>query len=276
MSDFIRLLQTQHPLVLDGIKMAIWFMILLALFVPLERVLGQRKQKVLRDHFVLDTAYYFINSLLPKFLLMIIFSQVVLVIAKFGPADFYNWVGSLPGALRFALAVVVGEIGAYWGHRLMHHNTFLWRFHAVHHSAEQMDWLVNTRAHPIDMVLTRICGLLPVYLLGLAKPTGMADQVMVAYALFGTFWSFFIHANLRLRFGPLEWLLSTPAFHHWHHTKAGVDVIDKNFAAIFPWVDRIFGTLYLPKHFPQGYGISGAPLPSHLAGQLVHPFLPPK
>jgi sterol desaturase/sphingolipid hydroxylase (fatty acid hydroxylase superfamily) len=32
----------------------------------------------------------------------------------------------------------------------------------------------------------------------------------------GTIWSFFIHANLRGRLGPLEWLISTSVFHHLH------------------------------------------------------------
>src|ERR1035438_7661357 len=33
-------------------------------------------------------------------------------------------------------------------------------------SAEEIDWLVNTRAHPVDMVFTRLCGLVPLYVLG--------------------------------------------------------------------------------------------------------------
>lgn len=53
------------------------------------------------------------------------------------------------------LAIVVGEVGAYWGHRWSHEIPWLWRFHAIHHSAEEMDWLVNTRAHPLDMFFGR-------------------------------------------------------------------------------------------------------------------------
>ena len=60
------------------------------------------------------------------------------------------------------------------------------------------------------------------YVLGLAQPTGnRGDLVPVLYVLAGTLWSFFIHANVRWRLGWLEWLISTPAFHHWHHTNDG-------------------------------------------------------
>jgi sterol desaturase/sphingolipid hydroxylase (fatty acid hydroxylase superfamily) len=78
---------------------------------------------------------------------------------------------------------------------------------------------------------------------------------------------------VKWRFGPLEWLVSTPAFHHWHHTNDGPDVINKNYAPMLPWVDWIFGTMYLPKdRQPERYGIDQKISPI-LFGQLVDPFL---
>ena len=67
---------------------------------------------------------------------------------------------------------MAGEIGYYWGHRWSHEIPFLWRFHSIHHSAEEIDFLVNTRAHPFDMVFGRFCGLVPMYVLGLGGPVG--------------------------------------------------------------------------------------------------------
>ncbi len=70
------------------------------------------------------------------------------------------------------------------------------------------------------MVFGRFCGLVPIYVLGLGGPVGPSGSLVpVLVALIGMVWGFFIHANLRWRFGPLEWLISTPAFHHWHHTE---------------------------------------------------------
>ncbi len=89
----------------------------------------------------------------------------------------------------------------------------------------------------------------------------------------GLIWGFFIHANVRWRFGPLEWLVSTPAFHHWHHTRTGP--INRNYSSTLPWLDRIFGTHYLPAdRLPEAYGIR-AKMPDSLLGQLAYPLNPP-
>jgi sterol desaturase/sphingolipid hydroxylase (fatty acid hydroxylase superfamily) len=257
----------------NAIKVALWLIILFAVFAPLEKLFPLRKQKTFRPHWAIDTGYYFINSLLPKVILIVVLSKVLAIIGQYGPTSFYQYVASLPFEFRFPAAIIVGEIGGYWGHRLMHEMPGLWRFHAVHHSAEELDWIVNTRAHPIDILITRAFGLIPLYLLGLVQPTGLADPVVTAYALFGTLWSFVVHANVKWRFGALESLIATPAFHHWHHTKDGPELINKNYAAILPFVDRLFGTLYLPKdQWPKKYGIDSHKVANGLIGQLIQPF----
>ncbi len=72
--------------------------------------------------------------------------------------------------------------------------------------------------------------------------------------------------------GPLEWLISTPAFHHWHHTND--EHRDQNFAAIFPIYDKVFGTAWLPKHWPPVYGIDAKVSPTFM-GQLLDPISAP-
>jgi sterol desaturase/sphingolipid hydroxylase (fatty acid hydroxylase superfamily) len=178
----------------------------------------------------------------------------------------------LPIGWRMLANLVFGEIGYYWGHRLSHEIPFLWRFHSIHHSAGHVDFLVNSRAHPFDMVFGRVCGLVPIALLGLGGPLGDAgSRVTILATLFGFTWGYFIHANVRWRFGPLEWLVSTPAFHHWHHVRSGP--INRNYSSNFPWIDFLFGTLHLPDSMPLDYGIK-TPMPDALIEQLVHPFLP--
>ncbi|MCP5229599.1 sterol desaturase family protein [Accumulibacter sp.] len=269
-----QLQQNLPPFLFDVFRLAIWLLLLLGIFVPLERFFALRRQKVLRKAFVTDLAYYFLNSLLPRLLLVLPISMVAMVVHQLVASGFYSWQANMPLWLRFLAALTVGEVGSYWGHRWMHEIPVLWRFHAIHHSAEEMDWLVNTRAHPLDMVFTRLCGLLPIYGLGLAQPTGNElDTVPMLYVVVGTAWSFFIHANVRWRFGWLEWLISTPAFHHWHHTKDGPAYVNRNYAAIFPCVDWLFGTSYLPaKRWPGRYGIDTPTAPG-LLGQLLQPFV---
>lgn len=273
--EIVRQLQ-QHlpPLVFDLVRLGVWFVLLMVVFVPLERLCAQHPQKVFRKEFAMDLGYYFINSLLPKLLLILPISTAAWVLHYLAPSGLYAWVADMHPGLRFAAAIIVGELGSYWGHRWMHENPVLWRFHAIHHSAEEMDWLVNTRAHPLDLVFTRTCGLVPLYALGLAQPTGdTLDWVPLLYSLFGTVWSFVIHANVRWRLGWVECLVTTPAFHHWHHTIDGPEYEKKNYSAIFPWVDKLFGTFYLPrKQWPVKYGID-TPMARGLLGQVLQPFV---
>ncbi|MEA5549570.1 sterol desaturase family protein [Anabaena cylindrica UHCC 0172] len=258
---------------LDVFRLCIWLVLLIVIFVPLETFCSQNRQKVFRKGFIADLGYYFLNSLLPKFLLILPISIIAKGVHHIESSGLYAWIADIPLLTRFMLVIIVGEFGSYWGHRWSHEIPLLWRFHSIHHSAEEMDWLVNTRTHPLDMFFTRLCGLIPIYLLGLAQPTGKTvDLVPLLYALFGTIWSFFIHANICWRFGWLEKLVATPAFHHWHHTNDGEKYINKNYAAIFPWVDKFFGTFYLPKNrWPSKYGID-IPIAPSFAGQLVQPL----
>lgn len=257
----------------DLLRLCVWLVLLAALLTPLERVWPARRQRLFRKAFGNDLIYYFLSGLAPKLLFVLPLSAIAALGHRIAPLEYYLWISDQSVLLRTAAALVVGEFGAYWAHRWSHEIPLLWRFHALHHSAEEMDWLVNSRAHPLDLLFTRLCGLVPLYLLGLAQPMGnTADVVPLLAIIIGTAWSFFIHANLNWRFGWLEWLISSPAFHHWHHTNDGPQVINKNYAAMLPWVDKLFGTFYLPKEMPQKYGIDG-PMPAGLPEQLMQPFL---
>lgn len=260
--------------VLQPLKLCIWLAILSVIFVPLERICALHPHKIFRKAILTDVGYYFLSSILPSLALSVPLAAVAWGVHRVVPAGFTGAIAGLPLWARLAAAMVVGEIGFYWGHRWSHEIPLLWRFHAVHHSAEHVDFLVSTRAHPIDMIFTRLCGLVPLYVLGLAAPArGSAGLIPVLVILLATVWGFFIHANVRWRFGPLEWLVSTPAFHHWHHTNDGPEVINKNYAPMLPWVDKVFGTMYLPKgKHPQKYGID-QPVAETLAEQLIEPFV---
>jgi sterol desaturase/sphingolipid hydroxylase (fatty acid hydroxylase superfamily) len=253
----------------------VWLFVVAVLITPLERLWPVRHQKIFRKAYGHDLIYYFLSGLAPKVLFLLPLSGVAAMAHRVAPVEYYLWLGDQPVWLRGLLALIVSEFGAYWGHRWSHEIPLLWRFHALHHSAEEMDWLVNSRAHPVDLLFTKVCGLVPMYLLGLAQPFGNhPDVVPLLVVVIGMAWTFFIHANVKWRFGWLEWVISSPAFHHWHHTNDGPTVINKNYAAMLPWVDKLFGTFYLPKHMPGKYGIDD-PFPSTVPEQLLYPFTPP-
>ena len=72
----------------------------------------------------------------------------------------------------------------------------------------------------------------PLALLGLP----LAEHAAVVVAM--QTHTLFVHANLRTP-GWLAWLVATPAFHHRHHDR---EATLANYASLFPWIDRVFGT----------------------------------
>jgi sterol desaturase/sphingolipid hydroxylase (fatty acid hydroxylase superfamily) len=264
----------QHVLglLLQVVRLMAWLVILTAIFVPLEHFFSVRPAKVFQRGWSTNLGWYFINSLAPIFILGPPSALIVLAIHAVLPASITGAAAALPLWARMVAAMVVGEVGFYWGHRWSHEWPLLWRFHAVHHSAEHINFMVNTRAHPVDVVFTRLCGLVLLYATGLASTVGSHPSLAPTLVLLvGSTWSYFIHANLRWRLGPLEEILSSPAFHHWHHTRE--DHRDHNYSSMLPFMDRVFGTFYLPRHWPEAYG-ADTPVAESLVGQLLDPFGP--
>ena len=254
------------------LRLSAWLTLLVVIFVPLEHLFAAHPREVLRKGILTDLGYFFVNSLATATLLGLPMGLLAWAVHAALLAGFLATMGALPLGTRAGLGLVAGEVGYYWGHRWSHEIPFLWRFHSIHHAAEDVDFLVNTHAHPLDMVFSRFCGLVPLYVLGLSGPVGSGGSTVAVFtALVGTLWGFFIHANLRWRFGPLEWLVSTPAFHHWHHTRTGP--LNRNYASTLPWLDRLFGTHHLPDAWPDAYGIK-AEVPDNLLDQLAYPLAP--
>lgn len=242
-------------LLIDLFRLTLWLVILAIIFVPLERFFAIHPSRRRRPAEVAqDIGFYFLSSLLPAVLISAPLAALVAVSQRLAPG-YHAAVADLPLWLRLVLAFAIGEVGFYWGHRWTHQWPWLWRYHALHHRPEGLTWLVNSRAHPVDLVFVRLCGLVPIYLLGLAQagtPEGNLAPVLVV--LVGTIWGFFIHANVRWRLGWLEHLIASPHFHHWHHTRDAP--LNRNFASMMPLLDRLFGTHHLPRSWPDRYGVA--------------------
>jgi sterol desaturase/sphingolipid hydroxylase (fatty acid hydroxylase superfamily) len=161
--------------------------------------------------------------------------------------------------------IVLGDLLVYWFHRACHAFDFLWRFHAVHHSAEHLDWLAAHREHPLDGIVTQFCANLP----GIAL--GFPIHILAGFIAFRGMWAIFIHSNVRLPLGPLRVLFGASELHHWHHAR--VPQTQHNFANLAPWLDVLFGTYHCPEgEETYALGLS-EPWPKGYVAQLLHPLV---
>ncbi len=238
-----------------------------AVFVPLERLFALRgDQAVFRRHWVVDLSYFFCNSLLVEVLTVMTLTPALVLFDWARVASIAHLVASLPLPVQVLAMVLVADLTQYWVHRTFHAVPVLWRFHAIHHSVEEMDWLAGSRLHLVDVIVTRGLTYVPIFVLGFSR------QALVAYVFLVAAQATFIHANVRWEFRPLRRLVATPAFHHWHHSSEQ-DALDKNFAVHTPLWDLLFGTYYLPGHWPTRYGLAGRPdVPVGWVKQLLYPF----
>lgn len=248
-----------------------WFLLNLILtgiiFVPMERLFRLRDQPIFRVEWREDLFYFFVSSLLVQGLTYLSLAPSMAILKH---ADAWStlrgWVASQPVIVQFFEIMFFTDLVQYWMHRAFHRISWLWHFHAVHHSAQSMDWIAGSRMHFFEIVVLRGLTIIPTYALGFSEPA------MYAYIFFVYLFSTFVHSNLRWTFGPLSKWFVTPRFHHWHH---GIEreAIDVNFAVHFPILDRMFGTYYMPPdgRWPSGYGIHG-PMPKGFLRQFLYPF----
>lgn len=236
------------------------------LFVPLERTFRRRALAVLRPGWSTDLLHYATSHLLIGVTVVLI-TAPAFAIARWLDADgLQGMVASLPLMLQVAAAIVVADLMQYATHRAFHEIPLLWRFHAIHHSSREMDWLAGSRLHLVDIVVTRGLVFVPLTLLG------FSDTALQVFLVFIAAHAVFVHANVRFELRSIVWLLATPAYHHWHHS-AEVKPPGCNFAVSLPVIDRIFGTHSLPRGtWPERYGIEGDPVPENFVGQVAWPF----
>jgi sterol desaturase/sphingolipid hydroxylase (fatty acid hydroxylase superfamily) len=170
-----------------------------------------------------------------------------------------------PLGLQAIEMLLLGDFIAYWMHRGFHGRT-LWKFHAIHHCSQDLDWMSAVRLHPLNDWLTRWVQASALVVLG------FSPGALAAYVPFLTFYAVFLHANVSWGFGPLGRLIASPKFHRWHHTSED-EGLDKNFAGIFPIFDLVFGTYYMPQdRLPTKFGLKDETVPQTFLAQLAYPF----
>jgi sterol desaturase/sphingolipid hydroxylase (fatty acid hydroxylase superfamily) len=241
-----------------------------------ERIWPAEPRPLLARGHVQDACYLVLHALV-----VIPFMTLLSVGAASLIGDHASWIalrpaGRWPGALLVPLTIVAMD-GANWlAHYADHRLDSLWRFHALHHSQEELSVLTSFRAHPLMHTTGFILATIPVAVLMPTRP--IAPVLITIYVCIGTLQ----HANLRWTFGPLGRVLVSPAYHRLHHAP---DIQNANLGVVLTVWDVLAGCATFPsRHDAAGHtGLDGRPVPVEqdtsrtpalllIAGQLIEPF----
>ncbi|MBS1716828.1 MAG: sterol desaturase family protein [Armatimonadetes bacterium] len=151
----------------------------------------------------------------------------------------HPWVGFVqhqPYWLQAIAALLMAEIWVYCAHRLSHCSEFLWKFHSVHHTLEEMTWSGASRQHPFDFLFIIVGANLPALVLGIDLRS-IAVLVMLERV-----YTVLLHSNLNLDWGWFSRVVASPRLHRTHHQPDGHR---KNYAGILSFLD-VLGKTYQP------------------------------
>jgi len=237
------------------------------IFIVLEKLFPLYKsQLVFRKEWQTDLKHFAVNHFLVGLILLTVNFLIHHAFGWMVNHDFQLAVQGIWFIPQLLLCILVADLSQYWTHRAYHEIPFLWKFHAVHHSAKTMDWLAGSRQHVFEIIATRVLVLAPLFVLG------FSEAVINTYIIIVGFQAVLNHANVHVPWGPLRYLIVTPDFHHWHHS-SDTEAIDRNYAAHYSFLDYLFGTAVKSgKRLPEKYGVVGDYMPDGWVAQQTFPF----
>ena len=224
---------------LIGLSILVW---ILELSIP-----WRKKQAAIRKDFWLDAFYMFFNF----FLFSLIFYNALsnLGVEIFG--DFLGFLGienivaleisSWPKWIQLAIAFLVADFIQWNIHRMLHRFPRLWEFHKVHHSVKEMGFAAHLRFHWVETIIYKSIQYIPLAMIGFGL-----DDFFIIHIIALTI-GHLNHANIKLTYGPLRYLLNNPAMHIWHHAKDLPNQYGVNFGISLSIWDYIFKTDYIPR-----------------------------
>jgi sterol desaturase/sphingolipid hydroxylase (fatty acid hydroxylase superfamily) len=239
-------------------SLQIWSVIIITFaavaMIVLEKLFPYTKgQKIFREGFFNDIIMY---SIVQSYLLgLLIFGLLNWI--KFN-TDLYEYslIGGWPVWVQVVFFLVTHDFYIYWFHRLQHKNKVLWRTHEAHHSPKTVDWLSGARSHSLEILINQTIEFAPIILLG------AAPEVAIYKGMISAIWGMFIHSNIDVRLGKLQYFINGPELHRWHHSDDGGREFENNYGTKLAIWDWIFGTAFFPDpnvRKPKRFGLSDTP-----------------
>jgi sterol desaturase/sphingolipid hydroxylase (fatty acid hydroxylase superfamily) len=250
-----------------GISLVVW---------SLELVFPWRKnQAAIREDFWLDGFYMFFNFFLFSLIGYNAVSNVAVeafndFLALFGINNLVAFqIASWLVWSQFLLLFVVADFIQWNVHRWLHYSPLLWEFHKVHHSVEQMGFAAHLRYHWMETIIYKSVQYIPLSMIGFGL-----DDFFILH-LVTILIGHLNHANVKITYGPLKYVLNNPVMHLWHHAKnipAGSNGV--NYGISLSLWDYLFGTAYIPNqnaNEPLGFEDQET-FPKTFLQQLTHPW----
>lgn len=224
------------------------------------RIPYDSRQRLFRKGLIEDLVVY---GLLQSYVLALVIATLIErmdgVTGLFG----LHLVSSWPVWVQLVFFLVTHDLYIYAFHRLQHRVPLLWRLHEAHHATADVDWISGARSHPIEILINQTIEFAPIVLLG------AAPEVIVMKGALDSIWGMYIHSNIDVRSGWLQYIMNGPEMHRWHHA---VEIIDVNFSTKLAIWDWLFGTAYHPNQKPRGYGLAKGNFPSGYFRQVLYAF----
>lgn len=235
-------------------------------FVILERIIPYNGgQKIIREGFFNDLALYTIAQ--SYILSIIIFGYIIHYIDQSTGLSRLKLFSDVPIWIQLVFFTITHDFYIYWMHRLQHNSKFLWRIHEAHHSPKKVDWLSGSRSHAVEILINQTVEFLPIILLG-------SPPEVVAYkGVISAVWGMYIHSNLNINTGRLQFFINGPEMHRWHHADKDEEAYNKNFSTKLAIWDWLFGTAYFPDWKKvKYYGLSDTDFPRNYIKQFFFAF----
>lgn len=239
-------------------SLQVWSIIIISsaaiIMVVLEKLFPYTKgQKVFREGFFNDIILY---SIVQSYLLGLIIFGFLNYIKLNTDLYQYSLIGTWPVWTQVLFFLVTHDFYIYWFHRLQHKNKVLWRTHEAHHSPKTVDWLSGARSHSLEILINQTVEFAPIILLG------AAPEVAIYKGMISAIWGMFIHSNIDVRLGKLQYFINGPEMHRWHHSDDGGREFENNYGTKLAVWDWLFGTAFLPDpnvRKPKQFGLSDTP-----------------
>ena len=200
-----------------------------------------------RDGWWLDFFWYTLVQ--SYFLQILIFDYIIAPLkSKMGLSE-TGVLSGLPIWVLIPIFLVVHDFYIYWFHRLQHENKLFWRIHEAHHSVTTVDWLAGSRSHFLEIIINQTIEFAPIMFL---LDTHTGHIVVVLKGLIDALWGMWIHSNIDVHSGKLQYVINGPEMHQWHHSDHK-EVFYSNYSTKFAIWDWLFGTAFLPGLKPFKY-----------------------